>query len=85
MRLKQKNYIMTTFKTKDNGVYIQEENFHKFIPFADVVKFSAHVFDTKFIVRVARKDGLYMLYTDDRAEQKEFMQILEHGCGRREE
>jgi len=76
---------MTIFEVRNNGVYVTDKDLTKFLEFKNVVKFSEGIFNNKFIVRVAHKNGLYMLYTDDHKEQKHFMAILEKGCGRREE
>jgi len=74
---------MVTFITRSDGVLVTDSDISKFIPFADVVKFSKGSYNNKFIVRVAHKNGLYMLYTDDSHEAHTFLNILEKGCGRR--
>jgi hypothetical protein len=67
----------------DKGVTIVDSDITKYIPFADVVKFSEGSYNNKWIVRVAHKNGLYMMYSDNRDDRDLLISILEKGCGRR--
>lgn len=71
------------FKTDDKGVYISDKDIDKYIPFDGIVKYTTGSYNNKFIVRVAHKNGLYVMYSSYRRDQDNFLSILEKGCGGR--
>jgi len=73
---------MLQITDRTNYVEVTDNEVTKQIRYSDVVKFSEGSYNNKFIVRVAHKNGLYMMYSDSRDDRDLLISILEKRCGR---